>query len=300
MIAVPLIEAPIARGRREGLASRLMTILTSGWRHQTFLGNPLLPLLIRATPPARRRALAIRLLGISPHYFTERDSVRYAGLPPAVILEKELERNIVSRRILCADVVAPYLSEGMTALDFGCGAGILAAAMAARCRSVVAVDISAGALSCGGVLFPLENLRFGLIARGRIEGVADASVDLVTAIAVIQHMTDAELDGTFAEFARILVPGGRALCHVPLKETAAATPAATLHADRRNPLLRRLQKQYGLLMLYRDRDALEAMAARHGLSIETAAVIGTLSAIEDDIAHQQLFVLVRERTAEAP
>ncbi len=301
MITVPIDEAPVARGRREGARSRLLTILTSGWRHQTFLGNPLLPLLIRATPAPARRALVLHLLGISPHYFTERDSARYPeGMPQAEILEKELERNIVSRRLLFNDVVAPYLASDMTALDFGCGAGILAAEMARRCKAMIAVDISAGALACGAVLFPLENLRFVLSARGRIEGVDDASVDLVTAIAVIQHMTDAELDGTFAEFARILVPGGRALCHVPLIETAAATPAATLHRDRRNPLMRRLQKQYGLLMLYRDRAALEAMAARHGMRVESAAVIGTLSSIDDDIAHQQLFVLRREGAAEAP
>lgn len=301
MTAMPLSRDAAARSRRSGLVARILTVMTSGGMHQSFLGNPLLPLLIRLAPPARRRSLVLELLAISPHYFTERDSARYPeGMPRREVLEQELARNVVSRRRLFDDVVSPYLAPGMTALDFGCGAGILASEMAARCRKVVAVDISRGVLAAGGALFPLSNLHFQFVRRGRIEGVAAASIDLVTAIAVIQHMTDAELDGTFREFARVLAPGGRALCHVPLAETAAATPNATLHVDRRNPVLRLLQRQYGLLMLYRDRDEIERMAARHGLGVESAAVIGTLSAIDDDIAHQQLFVLRRDGTAKAP
>lgn len=300
-MSVPHTAQPARRRRHGGIASRLLTVITSGTMHQSFLGNPAVALMIRAAPQRHRRALALELLAISPHYFTEQASERYApDMRRREVLERELERNIVSRRRLFDDVIAPYLAPEMTALDLGCGAGILAHEMAKRCRAVIAVDISRGALAAGEALFPLPNLSFRFVRRGRIEGVADGSVDLVTAIAVIQHMTESEFDGALAEIARVLVPGGRALCHVPLEETAAATPNATRHVDRRNPVERLLQRQYGLLMLYRDRDAVERLAARHGLSVESAAVIGSMSAIEDDIAHQQLFVLRRRPAQEAP
>jgi 2-polyprenyl-3-methyl-5-hydroxy-6-metoxy-1,4-benzoquinol methylase len=288
-------QAAIARSSWRNLKSAGLKVLTSGFDHQSFLGNPILPMIIRSVPQSKRRGFALKLLGISPHYFTERNSGRYApSMTEVEVLERELERNIVSRHLLFTDVVAPYLKPEMTALDFGCGAGILANEMAGRCRSMIGVDISCGVLACGSVLFPAQNLQFMPISRQQIRGVASGTVDLLTAIAVIQHMDDATLDRTFAEFRRILKPGGLALCHIPLKENAAATPHATPHQNRRTPVMRLLQRQYGLLMLYRDSRDIEALASRHGMSILSSQLIGTLSTIDDDIRHQQLFVFKRD------
>lgn len=298
MIVLPDSAAAPRKSMRKlpftSVAGRMLVVLTNGLADQSFLGNPLLPGLIRRIPEAHRRRFVLRLLSISPHYFTEIGSDRY---PPEMsmpdVLELELARNVQSRRQLADDVIAPFLDPRSRVLDFGCGIGILASHMADRCAHVTGVDISCGAIACGKVLFPKPNLGFASVARGQIAGVADQSMDLVTAIAVMQHMDDVALASTLQEIHRVLVPGGMALCHVPLTESSVATPHATQHQDRRNPVTRLLQRRYGLLMLYRDRALVEAMFRNAGFDIESSGRIGAHAEIEDDIAHQHLFVLRR-------
>ena len=276
------------------LVGRALVVLTNGPADQSFLGNPLLPALIRAVPAGMRRSFVLRLLSISPHYFTEIGSSRYPiSMSKAQILERELERNVVSRRQLADEVIGPFLQPDMRVLDFGCGVGILASQMADRCREATGVDISCGALACGAVLFQKQNLQFAAVTSGRIEAAAEQSFDLITAIAVMQHMSDSALEQTVREFHRILAPGGTVLCHIPLVESAAMTPQATLHQDKRNPVLRRLQRRYGLLMLYRERVKVDAMLDEAGFTIESVRRIGDMAKIDDDIAHQELFILRR-------
>lgn len=276
------------------IVGRMLVVLTNGPADQSFLGNPLLPGLIRRVPEAHRRRFVLRLLSISPHYFTEIGSNRYPpSMPMPDVLELELARNVLSRRRLADEVIAPFLDPGSRVLDFGCGIGILASHMADRCAHVTGVDISCGAIACGRVLFPKPNLDFAAVARGQIAGVADQVMDLVTAIAVMQHMDDVALASTLQEIHRVLVPGGRALFHVPLAESSSATPQATQHQNRRNPFTRLLQRRYGLLMLYRDRAQVEAMFRKAGFVTESSGRIGEHAEIDDDIAHQHLFVLKR-------
>jgi ubiquinone/menaquinone biosynthesis C-methylase UbiE len=283
-----------SRAGWHSLRSRLFIVLTSGFAEQSFLGSPLLPPLIRSVPERWRRSFVLRLLGMSPHYFTEQFSNRYPrDLPRETVLEEELRRNVESRRLLAKDVVAPFLRPDMTVLDFGCGVGILASEMARHCRHVIGVDISGGALASGKVLFDRDNLSFELISRNQIRGVADASVDLVTAIAVIQHMDDAVLRTTLGEFRRVLKPGGIALCHVPLTQDQQATPQAPQHQPRQNPLARLLQRRFGLLMLYRERSEFVRTAEDNGFAVGQDFIIGNRSSIQDDIANQHMFVLTK-------
>jgi SAM-dependent methyltransferase len=276
------------------LKGRMLLVLTNGKEHQSFLGNRMLPALIRALPRSWRRPFVLRLINISPHYFTEAHLPRYAGLARDAVLEKELERNIAGRRLLHAEVVRGFMQPDMTALDFGCGFGALASEMAKDCRSMIGVDLSCGALACGEVLFPLPNLTFARVSRGKMAAIGDASTDLVTAIAVMQHMDDEALASTLREFHRVLTPGGKALCHIPLWDSLAANPAAAPHANRRNRLSRLLQKRYGLLMLYRTEATISRMAEEAGFAVERADLIGQHSRIEDDIANQHLFVLRKQ------
>ena len=178
----------------------------------------------------------------------------------------------------------------MTVLDFGCGVGVLASEMASHCRHVIGVDISCGALASGKVLFDRENLSFELVSRNHIRSVADASVDLVTAIAVIQHMDDAVMHTTLAELRRVLKPDGIALCHIPLAEDQHTAPHAPHHRPRRNPLARLLQRRFGVLMLYRDRGEVERIAEQEGFRVDQVFLISSRSSIQDDIASQHLFV----------
>ena len=57
---------------------------------------------------------------MSPHYFYDRN------------LAAEASRNRQSRQILADRLVVPHLAPDARVLDYGCGPGYLAAAVAAR------------------------------------------------------------------------------------------------------------------------------------------------------------------------
>ncbi len=97
-----------------------------------------------------------------------------------------------------------------TLLDFGAGTGLFAAEMAPRCR-VLALDAYPESLAILRRRLPAAQV-IEPAAGGRIP-LADASVDCVTSLDVLEHL---EHDASaVAEFHRVLRPGGLALVTVP-------------------------------------------------------------------------------------
>jgi len=95
-----------------------------------------------------------------------------------------------------------------TTAPVACGTGVLAAAAESVVGSagrVVALDPSAGMIAEAR----LRGLR--RLARGTAEALpfADGSFDLVTMGYALRHVAD--LETTFAEYRRVLAPGGRVL-----------------------------------------------------------------------------------------
>jgi FkbM family methyltransferase len=98
------------------------------------------------------------------------------------------------------------------ALDFGCGAGRLSRALAAHFANVVGVDVSASMIETAQALNgDLPNVEFRENASPRLEGIADASVDLVYSNMTLQHIPAALAAGYVSEFFRVLAPGGVAV-----------------------------------------------------------------------------------------
>ncbi|HEY7312042.1 MAG TPA: class I SAM-dependent methyltransferase [Gemmataceae bacterium] len=95
------------------------------------------------------------------------------------VLQKEYERNLLSRRELCDKLLRRYLRPDMTVLDFGCGPGFLAKAVSDHVQHVLAVDVSRDVLACAGALNGADNIRYLVNAANDLAAVADASVDLV-------------------------------------------------------------------------------------------------------------------------
>jgi demethylmenaquinone methyltransferase / 2-methoxy-6-polyprenyl-1,4-benzoquinol methylase len=98
-------------------------------------------------------------------------------------------------------VSALGLPPGASVVDLACGTGDLARDLSDRGLFPIGVDLSFGMLAAAPVPFP----------RVQGDGAAlpfpDATVDGVTCGFALRNFTD--LDGTFAELARIVRPGGR-------------------------------------------------------------------------------------------
>ena len=111
---------------------------------------------------------------------------------------------------LLADLKLP--ARHALALDFGCGAGRLSRALAEHFDRVVGIDVSATMIDTARALNEdAGNIEFRRNASPRIEGIADASVDLVYSNMTLQHIPAPLALGYVDEFFRVLAPGGVAV-----------------------------------------------------------------------------------------
>jgi ubiquinone/menaquinone biosynthesis C-methylase UbiE len=127
-----------------------------------------------------------------------------------------------NRNIHYHDVVLNAVPAGCArALDVGCGAGRLAAALAARCGEVVAIDADAPALARARQAYVTPNLRF---VHGDVMSHAfdEGSFDLVTSIATLHHLP---LEPALERFKALLRPRGT-LAVIGLYRLATMTDVA--------------------------------------------------------------------------
>ena len=107
------------------------------------------------------------------------------------------------------DLDEPFLDEVLdtlpvgAALDAACGTGRLAARLRDRGHEVIGVDASPAMLRQARRRLPEVDLRIGDL---RHLPVVNGSVDLVVTGLALTHVPD--LGPVFAEFARVLRPGG--------------------------------------------------------------------------------------------
>jgi SAM-dependent methyltransferase len=136
------------------------------------------------------------------------------------------------------DVIAPYVTPGMTVLEPGPGMGFFTLPLARRVGSgrVVAVDIQPKMLAA----LRRRATKTGLIQRIETRlagpdslGVDDlrGSVDFVLAVAVVHEMPSA--DRFFGEAAGALAPGGRLLLAEPTGHVKEARFREELESARR-------------------------------------------------------------------
>src|ERR1700730_13868298 len=91
------------------------------------------------------------------------------------------------------------------ALDVGCGTGLLARRLAARCGEVVAIDADAEPLSraraATGSGSPITFVRGDVLTHA----FDDGSFDFISAVAVLHHLP---LEAALEHLKRLLRPGG--------------------------------------------------------------------------------------------
>ena len=118
-------------------------------------------------------------------------------------------RRKLAESIFAALEQAVPLRAEWTALDYGAGTGLLALALAARVRRVLAVDSSAGMLAvladkarAGGC----ANVA-GLRADFATDALPAGPFDLVASAMTLHHVAD--VAGLLRKFFALLAPGGR-------------------------------------------------------------------------------------------
>jgi len=127
------------------------------------------------------------------------------------------------------------LRPGMRVLDVATGTGLVARAAAGILgdgRAVVGVDPSAG------MLLEARRALPGPLVRGRAEGLPfrDGAFDMVTMGYAVRHV--AGLEPAFAEFRRVLRPGGRLLIlEISRAPSAARRWAVRVYFTRILPVL---------------------------------------------------------------
>jgi SAM-dependent methyltransferase len=96
-------------------------------------------------------------------------------------------------------------------LDLGCGFGRVAAPLAARCRSVLGVDLSSGMIAEARRRCTAPNLRFEVTGGCDLSGLPAASFDLVLAVDSFPYLIQlgqVVTEAHVADAARLLRPGG--------------------------------------------------------------------------------------------
>jgi ubiquinone/menaquinone biosynthesis C-methylase UbiE len=107
------------------------------------------------------------------------------------------------------------VEPGETLLDVGCGDGLIAFGALKRGANVVFSDISKELLDvCREIAGDDERCTFVKASATDLSAVPDASVDAVTMRSVLIYVADRER--AFAEFRRVLKPGGRLSIFEPL------------------------------------------------------------------------------------
>lgn len=115
------------------------------------------------------------------------------------------------------DFLSEHVHEGDHVLDIGCGEGWFASELPRMGASVVAVDVAREPLRRARERDPrLEHdppVELRLMDAEGPWPFADASVDVVWAGEVIEHLSDTA--GWLSEARRVLTPGGRLLLSTP-------------------------------------------------------------------------------------
>lgn len=190
-----------------------------------------------------------------------------------------------------------WLEGRAVALDFGCGAGRLSRALAAHFERVIGVDLSASMIETAGALnADVANVEFHENPSQRLEGIADASVDLVYSNMTLQHIPARLAAGYVAEFFRVLAPGGVAVFQFVdgVDDSMRGKFFARVSNRWLNPLRRLAWRRHAVFEMHALRECDLAWALIHHPDLRIAL------ATEDSSAgrgwHGMRWYVVRDRT----
>jgi arsenite methyltransferase len=157
--------------------------------------------------------------------------LRHGGDPE---YEAEVRKALVPVRDEVLD--RAELRPDDTLLDVGTGDGLIAFGALDRlgpAGRVIFSDISADLLdhcrAAAAAAGQLDRCDFVRAPADRLTGIADASVDVVTTRSVLIYVADKA--AAFAEFRRVLRPGGRISSHEPINRLMHGNPKLFMGYD---------------------------------------------------------------------
>jgi arsenite methyltransferase len=134
--------------------------------------------------------------------------------------DPEYERRMLEELATVRDKVLDNagLASGETVLDVGCGNGLIAFGALERGANVVFADISRALLDdCRQLAADagiVDRCRFVEATATELDEIEDESIDVVTTRSVLIYVKDKK--HAFAEFHRVLRPGGRISLFEPI------------------------------------------------------------------------------------
>ena len=264
--------------KKAARTARSLTIqLAASGSSQNFLGAPWVAPLVDIMPEPMRQRVALRTLSFSPHYFYNRD------------IQAEAERNLRSRRALTEALIAPHLTPGARVIDYGCGPGYMACAVAEIADHVDAVDISTGVLACARALN--GNARITYLTPEELRH-RDGQADLAYSFAVVQHMRTEALIRALKLLAAKVRRGGTLLVHFAEPAQGGWRTQAEWQADQ--SLIGRLKWRYGMNCFGRTSAEMADLAAGNGFTNITVAPVRVQVPIPgEDITNQHLLIAQR-------
>ena len=129
---------------------------------------------------------------------------------------------------------------GKRVLEYGCGPGSQSFELARRGAHVTGIDISPVAIEIAKAEGARQGVEAEFVVRdAEATGFPDGSFDLIVGGAILHHL---DLDRAYAEIARLLAPGGRAVFIEPLGHNALINLYRKMTPEQRtldeHPLLR--------------------------------------------------------------
>ncbi|GAA3433173.1 class I SAM-dependent methyltransferase [Kutzneria kofuensis] len=185
------------------------------------------------------------------------------------------EENYWFRRHEAAYLALAPHCAGATVLEAGCGEGYGADLLAGVARQVVALDYDR---------LTAEHVRRAYPRVGAVRGnlaalpLADASVDVVANLQVIEHLWDQH--GFLVECRRVLRPGGRLLLTTPNRITFSPgrdTPLNPFHTRELSP------------------SELDSLLRGAGFEVQTLAGLRHGPGIDDTIIERQVEVVLGDQ-----
>ncbi|MCW5959354.1 MAG: class I SAM-dependent methyltransferase [Pyrinomonadaceae bacterium] len=235
--------------------------LILGKEPQNFLGAKWIPAFLDRIPDGKKQKWALRILNLSPHYFLDRDEPQYAGMSTDEYLKTAFANGRIAREEIYDQVFKEYLNEDDIVLEYGCGPGYVAKAVAPHVRKLYACDISPGAIACAKILNNSENIEYILADEAGLSAISDSTLDAVCSFAVIQHLTDEVFEIVLENCRKKLKQGGRLVFHVQLEDDVWK-PEEEWKNDK--SFYGKVKFKYGLHCFGRTRERHREIVERHG------------------------------------